>query len=293
MTVTILDGGLGQELVARSAAAPTPLWSTRIMMDEPALVRAVHDDFFAAGAEIATANSYAVHHDRLRPAGLDDRFAELHLTACRLAREARDAHGSGRVAGALGPLGWSYRPDLAPPPEVAAEAYREIVALQAEHVDLFICETMSSVAQAEGALLGAREGGRPVWLAISTLDEDGARLRSGEPVTAMLDVVARFRPEALLVNCTTPESITTALRALQGCGVALGAYGNGFERIAEDFKTSTATVRELRARADLTPERYADIAQEWAALGATIIGGCCEIGPAHIAELRRRFPAPA
>lgn len=291
MGVTILDGGLGQELVARSSAEPTPLWSTRVMLDEPALVREVHDAYFAAGAEIATANTYAVHHDRLQQAGIDERFEELHRTACRMACEARDAHGSGRVAGALGPIGWSYRPDLAPPAAAAATAYAEIAAIQAAHVDLFICETMASVDQARGALLGLQGAGRPVWLAISTMEEDGTRLRSGEPVNDVLGVIDTFKPEAVLVNCTAPEVITDSLRVLRDHGVTLGAYGNGFTRIAEDYKTSTATVSQLQARQDMTPARYADIAEEWVALGATLIGGCCEIGPAHIAELKARFVA--
>ncbi|MEO1315541.1 MAG: homocysteine S-methyltransferase family protein [Pseudomonadota bacterium] len=291
MGVTILDGGLGQELVARSCAEPTPLWSTRVMLDEPALAREVHDAYFAAGAEIATANTYAVHHDRLQQAGIDERFEELHRTACRMACEARDAHGSGRVAGALGPIGWSYRPDLAPPAAAAATAYAEIAAIQAAHVDLFICETMASVDQARGALLGLQGAGRPVWLAISTMEEDGTRLRSGEPVKDVFAVIDTFKPEAVLVNCTAPEVITDSLRVLRDHGVTLGAYGNGFTRIAEDYKTSTATVSQLQARQDMTPARYADIAEEWVALGATLIGGCCEIGPAHIAELKARFAA--
>ena len=105
MAYTILDGGMGQELVRRAGRA-TPLWALQALLDAPELVRAVHDDFFAAGAEIATTNTYAVHRDRLKAAGIEHRFAELHRTACGLAREARDAHGSGRGAGALGRIGW-------------------------------------------------------------------------------------------------------------------------------------------------------------------------------------------
>ena len=289
MGITILDGGMGQELVARSDAKPTPLWSTRIMLDQPELVRAVHDDFFASGAQVATVNSYAVHHDRLQAANLDHLFAELHVSACRIAVAARAANGSGQVAGALGPLGWSYRPDLAPSAEEAAPIYAEIAAIQSPYVDLFICETMASVDQARGALLGLRDVACPIWLAITTLEEDGTRLRSGELVTDIWPVVDAFQPAALLINCTKPEAITSALKALGGHGIPLGAYGNGFRHIAEHYKTSTATVQQLQARPDMTPALYADIAETWVALGATIVGGCCEIGPAHIAELHRRF----
>ena len=65
--ITLLDGGMGQELVARSGDDPTPLWATRVMLDHPGLVRDIHADYFAAGATIATTNTYAIHHDRLEP----------------------------------------------------------------------------------------------------------------------------------------------------------------------------------------------------------------------------------
>jgi homocysteine S-methyltransferase len=63
--ITLLDGGMGQELLARSGDEPTPRWATRVMIDHPELVRRVHDDYFAAGANVATTNTYAIYHDRL------------------------------------------------------------------------------------------------------------------------------------------------------------------------------------------------------------------------------------
>lgn len=287
--VVILDGGMGQELVKRAAATTNPLWGTHVLMTRPELVREVHDEYFAAGAEIATANTYAILRDRLAPAGLEDRFEDLHVLACRIAAEARDAAGGGLVAGALGPLIQSYRPDLAPPPEAAAELYAEIARIQAPLVDFFIIETMSSVDQAAGALMGARSAGKPVWLSISVDDDDGGKLRSGEAVEEILPLVRAERPAALLVNCSTPEAVTRALSRLGDAGTPLGAYANGFERIAPAFLKSRPTVDALWARHDLSPAAYADFAEGWAASGARIIGGCCEVGPAHIAELTQRF----
>ena len=81
MDVTLLDGGMGQELLARSAAAPTGLWSTQFLIDRPELVREIHRDYFSAGADIATTNSYAVLPDRLNPFGLEHRFVELQQQA--------------------------------------------------------------------------------------------------------------------------------------------------------------------------------------------------------------------
>jgi S-methylmethionine-dependent homocysteine/selenocysteine methylase len=287
MGITLLDGGMGQELLARTTDAPTSLWSAQVMMDHPALVRAVHDDYFAAGAEIATTNTYSVQHDRLQLDDKDHLFRELHELGCSLAAQARDAHGSGRVAGSLGPMGWSYRPDLAPPAEQAAECYAEIARLQAPLVDLFLCETMSSVDQARGALMGAGVVGRPVWLSVSVLDEDGTRLRSGEPVTGLWPLLTEFNVDALLVNCSPPEAVSSALPLLADKNVRLGAYANGFARISAGFGRSS-TVKMLEAREDLGPEAYADFADRWIASGTEIIGGCCEVGPAHIAEVARR-----
>lgn len=156
--IVLLDGGMGQELVARSGDAPTPLWATRVMLDHPGLVQAIHADYFAAGATVATLNTYAIHHDRLERFGLDHRFADLHMAALAEGQAAREAHGAGRLAASLGPLVASYRPEVCPPPEVAAPKYAEIARLLGPHVDLFLCETMASVAQAEGALQGLRRG---------------------------------------------------------------------------------------------------------------------------------------
>ena len=289
MPVTILDGGMGQELIKRSDRTPTGLWASQVMIDEPELVSAIHDDYFAVGADIATANTYALHRDRFETAGKAVDFQALHVLACRLASESRDRHGKGRVAGALGPLEVSYRGDDGPPLAEAAGLYAEIVGFQSDLVDLFLCETVTSLARARGVLEGSLPAGKPVWMAVSVDDDDGTRLRSGEPVEAILDLHGSYPYDALLVNCSTPEAVTQALGRLTGAPVPTGAYANGFTGISEAFKNPGATVDLLASRTDLGPDAYADFAQEWVALGATIVGGCCEVGPEHIRELASRF----
>ncbi|OYV33550.1 MAG: hypothetical protein B7Z80_23710 [Rhodospirillales bacterium 20-64-7] len=74
-------------------------------------------------------------------------------------------------------------------------------------------------------------------------------------------------------------------------GLPFGAYANGFTHISDAFKKDSPTVAVLEARHDLTPERYAAFAMGWVTKGATIVGGCCEVGPAHIAELARSLRA--
>ena len=292
MTLTILDGGMGQELVRRAGRA-TPLWSTQALLDRPELVRQVHDDFFAAGAEVATTNTYAVLPDRLEANGMADRLEGLTLTACRLAAEARDTAGGGLVAGGLGPIGFSYRPDNAPAPEEAAEIYAPIARMQAQIVDVLVLETMSSIAQAEGGLMGAGVAGKPVWLALSVSDEDGTTLRSGEPLADIAPLLQRYGPQRVLLNCSRPEAIEQGLAVLATLGTPFGAYANGFTRIDPRFNKIGATTDLLTARVELGPDAYADFIDRWAAMGATTLGGCCEIGPVHIAEMVRRLkPAP-
>jgi S-methylmethionine-dependent homocysteine/selenocysteine methylase len=289
--ITLLDGSIGQELVHRAGDRPTPLWSTSVMLDRPELVRAVHGDYFAVGATIATTSTYCVLRDRLRPEGLEDRFADLIETALCEAEAARDAHGGGRIAGSLGPLRASYRPDLCPPEEVAAAAYAELVQMMDRRVDLFLIETVSSILQARGALAGCAGTKLPVWLSVSVDDEDGTRLRSGEALSELAPVLEEFRPDALLVNCSRPEAIAAALAILKPLGLPMGAYANGFTQISDGFLEDRPTVDALTARKDLGPAEYADFAMGWVDAGASIVGGCCEVGPAHIAELARRLTA--
>ena len=286
--LTLLDGGMGQELVARAGKA-TDLWSVQALLDTPDMVRAVHDSFFKAGADVATTNSYGILPDRLAPKDLTDRLPELMELACRLACEARDAQGTGLVAGGLGPQGFSYQPDKAPAAEQAAEVYACCARLQAPFVDLHILETMSSIDQARGGLMGAGVTGKPVWLALSVDDKDGTKLRSGEALSDIAGLLVQYQPDAVLLNCSLPEAIDVALPVLAAMGHRFGAYANGFTGIAPTFDHIGATVDVLQARTDLGPVAYGDFADGWVQQGATIVGGCCEIGPAHIGELRRRL----
>lgn len=284
--ITLLDGGMGQELVHRAGDRPTPLWSTQVMIEHPGLVGEVHRDFARAGATVATTNTYAIHRDRLVDAGIEARFAELLTLAIAEVRNS----GAARIAGAIGPIAASYRPDLHPDIETGAALYGEIARIIGPSCDMLICETVVSVTHAESVLRGAVEGGKPVWLAVSVDDRDGSKLRSGEPLSAVLPAV-KSGAAAVLVNCSAPEAIPAALDILAQAGLPFGAYANGFEQITEGFLQAKPTVDALTRRSDFTPEAYADHAMGWVDQGATIIGGCCEVSPAHIAEIARRLTA--
>ncbi|NTT84544.1 homocysteine S-methyltransferase family protein [Tabrizicola fusiformis] len=289
--ITLLDGGMGQELVARSGDAPTPLWATRVMIDHPGLVKAIHADYFAAGASVATTNTYNILHDRLVGVGLDHYYHALHLRALMEAHEARAEAGRGIIAGSMGPLGESYRPDLTPPVAVSAPLYAEKARILAPHVDVILLETLSSLDLCRGALQGAQAAGRPVWLSVSVHDRDGSRLRSGEPVAALREVIAEHPTAAVLANCSMPEAMAAALGVLSTFGLPFGAYANGFSEISSLPLPEDASAPDYTHRHDLTPEKYAAFAMSWVAMGATIVGGCCEVGPAHIRHLAAALKA--
>ena len=282
--ITLLDGGMGQELVRRSGKKPTPLWSTQVMIDSPGLVAEVHADFRNAGATVHTANTYAILRDRLVDTGLETSFEQLQLAALK------EVAGDGRIAGSIGPLRASYRPDLHPARGEAVPEYQEIAELQAPHVDLILGETIASVQHASSLLEGALAAGKPVWLSMTLDDEDGTKLRSGEPLADAV-AVAKDGAEAVLVNCSAPEAIDAALDILAQGGLPFGAYANGFEQITKDFLKAKPTVDALHARRDLTPTTYAEYVMGWIGKGATIVGGCCEVGPAHIAAMAEAIRA--
>lgn len=289
--ITLLDGSIGQELVRRADVMNQRLWSTRVLIDHPDMVGALHAEYYAAGATIATTNSYALHHSRLAPLGMERELPALIDSALHQAETARAQYPGTRIAGSLGPLLASYRPDLDPDPAIAAPRFRDMAQALAPRVDLLLIETVSSLREAEGALQGTANLDKPVWIAFTVTDEDGTRLRSGEPLAAIAPLLAEHEPQAVLINCSPPEVIPAALDTLAPMGLPFGAYANGFTKISEAFLKDAPTVADLERRTDLDPDAYATMAMTWLDHGATILGGCCEVGPAHIAELARRLRA--
>ncbi|SFD90132.1 homocysteine S-methyltransferase family protein [Roseivivax sediminis] len=288
--ITLLDGGVGQEIVARAGASDTLAWATEAMRRAPGTAEAVHRDFLSAGATVAMANTYAVLPDRLPEDGRTEALRTLRAQAMAEARAARDVHGSGRIAATIGPLGASYRPDLMPPHDKAVAVYDDAVAALGPESDLLVFETVASVAHARAALAALDRSGRPGWIAVTVDDEDGSRLRSGERVAEAAALIRDSSAGAALANCSAPEAMPAALDALAKTGLPYGAYANAFETITKDFLARPA-VDNLSRRRDMAPAPYAAHALDWVARGATVVGGCCETTPAHIAAVAERLRA--
>lgn len=280
--ILLLDGGMGQELVSRGMTEGQ-LWSGQALVDDPELVRTVHRDYVAAGAQVLTTNSYALGSARLEKLGLGDQVAELNDLAGRIAREVADeANAAGKqvtVAGSLPPYRGSYQPDrVADRDTLLAEYKRQAVHL-APHVDVFVAETMSTIAEGQAATDAARSFDKPVWVAWTMTGASGANIASGESIA---DAVAATTADAYFLNCSDPERITSGLEVLVAAtDKPVGAYANGFAAIPEDWDIMRGDALP-DARVDLTPKRYLEFTKTWLDLGVSIVGGCCEVGPDHI-----------
>ncbi|MBU6958303.1 homocysteine S-methyltransferase family protein [Pseudomonas sp. CVAP len=294
-STVILDGGMGRELQRRGAPFRQPEWSALALSEAPQAIEAVHTAYIESGANVITSNSYAVVPFHIG----EERFAAegqaLAALAGELARRAADAAKQPvRVAGSLPPLFGSYRPDLFDAARVT-ELLTPLVTGLAPHVDLWLAETQSSIVEARAIHAGLPKDGKPFWLSFTLKDEDTdevPRLRSGEPVADAAAVAAELGVETLLFNCSQPEVIGAAIDAARetferlGVKTHIGAYANAFP---PQPKEATANDGLDPLREDLDPPGYLHWAADWQKRGASHLGGCCGIGPEHIAVLAQKL----
>ncbi|MDQ0471741.1 homocysteine S-methyltransferase family protein [Labrys wisconsinensis] len=300
-TIRILDGGMSRELIRLGAELRQPEWSALALMETPEIVGRVHRDFVAAGADVITTNSYAlvpfhIGEERFRREGP----ALIDLSG-RLARQAADEAGrTVLVAGSLPPIFGSYEPKRFDPKRVQ-DYLGVLVTGLAPHVDLWLGETLSLIAEGEAVRTAVAGTGKPFWISFTLADDAGAEagepaLRSGETVAAAATWVAGSGAEALLFNCSRPEVMARAVAAARavieraGADVEIGVYANAFES-GEDDGAANETLHGTRA--DLTGKAYCRFACDWTAAGATLVGGCCGIGAAHIHHLAQAREAGA
>lgn len=289
--IKILDGGMSRELQRLGAQLKQPEWSALALIDAPDIVRQVHAEFIEAGADVVTTNSYAlvpfhIGEERFRTEG-----ASLISLSGKLAREAADASGRKvTVAGSLPPIFGSYEPQNFDPSRVQ-DYLKVLVENLAPHVDVWLGETLSLIAEGEAVREAVTETGKPFCVSF-TLNDDAAQvnggepqLRSGETVRAAAEWAAGSGAAALLFNCSKPEVMKAAVETAasvfkdKGVSIEIGVYANAFEGEQGD---SAANEGLHGTRADLTDDAYSRFACSWADAGATMIGGCCGIGAAHI-----------
>lgn len=290
--VELLDGPMGTELERLGYPTRLPLWSALANEEAAELVREVHRAYAAAGATIHTANTF-----RTQPRLLGSRFKRLTKRAVALAFEALDQdhqdHQSSqssreatqerlgkraRVAGSLAPIEDCYRPDLSPG-RGALKEHREMAsALAAAGVDLILCETFPHIEEGLAALEAALETELPVYLSFSPGPSDD--LLSPDEIARGAERAFALGASAVLVNCLSARGARPYIEALSSAGGRFGVYANaGIVEHEVGFSPDRS----------FTPEEYADLAEEFRALGASIFGACCGMGPAHIGALAERL----
>lgn len=299
---TILDGGMGRLLERLGAPFRLPEWSALALIEAPDFVTKAHTAFADSGADIITTNSYGLVPHMIGRDRFEKEGRALADRAGRIAREVADhAPGDIRVAGSLPPLFESYRPGNFKADE-APHILESLVAGLAPHIDLWLIETQSSTAEALTALAAVKTSRLPIFVSYTLRDEDGRagppELRSGEPVADAVAATVKAGALGILFNCSQPEvmgeAVVAARKAIAASGnrkVELGVYANAF--LPEPpSDTPYAGISEIRK--DLDPQNYLKWVRLWVEQGATIVGGCCGIGPEHIAAIKAsRDLAPA
>ncbi len=261
-----MDGPLGTELIRRGVAAPAPGWSAYALLTAPETVSAIHRDYAAAGATLHTADTF-----RTKRRVFPDRWEALAREAVRLARAAVPA--GHRVAGSVAPLEDCYRPDLSPADPGPEHA--ELAAVLAdEGVDILLCETFPHVGECLAAVEACAATGVETWAALTAGPE--ADLLTPTQIAAGAREAYQRGAAVVLVNCVPVGRTLEFLEPLAALGRPFGAYANAghtHDGIGWEHQTAEG------------PERYAALAAQWVALGASAIGACCGTGPAHIAAL--------
>ena len=296
--VLFLDGGTGRELKRIGAPFRQPEWSALALIEAPEYVSRVHQAYVDAGADIITTNSYALvpfHLGAERHASDAEHLAAL---SGKLALDvALRAPHPVRVAGSLPPVCGSYRADL-----FDINAARPLLAVLVQalrpYVDHWQGETLSAIAEAYLLREVIGDDGKPLWISFTLCDTgeqgDTPCLRSGETVEEAVNVACKLGAEAVLFNCSQPEvmgaAVSVAVRVLADLGsrARVGVYANAFPPMSAEAEANS-TLSEIRA--DLDPEGYLQWARDWVRRGASIVGGCCGIGPEHIARLRGALTA--
>lgn len=297
MKITILDGGMSRELMRLNAPFRQPEWSALSLYEKPSAVQQVHQDFIANGAEVITTNSYAVvpfHIGEQRFAADGKMLADL---AGRLAKSAVQNSGvlTTQIAGSIPPLFGSYRADLIQSARFSEIAQPLIDGLS-PYVDIWLCETQSAIIEPCSIKPLLPQDDRPFWVSFTLMDDEPTNeplLRSGETVKSAVEKMIELGVQAILFNCCQPEIIGDALQLTQqilneqqATHIRTGAYANAF---APQPKDATANEGLDEVRPDLTPQDYLAWAKIWQENGASIIGGCCGIGLAHIQTLSQHF----
>ena len=287
--LTILDGGMGQELLARGMEPSGTLWSTNALLHEKyhKLILDIHLDFIKAGAEIIVTTTFTTRKSRLRDNKVLDKYEYLNKKAGEIAQRVKKIYPKVLIAGGLPPQNLTYEADDRDEDEIK-ENFNSQAKLLNPYIDFFYFDVLSSVREVRIAVDSIKEFGKP-YLVGAHISE-GKNLPSGEKVTNIIKDIKHENLLGLILSCVSPENYELNLEEIKKLGVPFGFKLNAFvttnpkpNYTGAYNKSKTGNPNEfLGVRKDLTPEKMFEFAKKFKDAGATIIGGCCKTRPSHI-----------
>jgi homocysteine S-methyltransferase len=291
----ILDGGIGTELERLGAPMDHEAWCAVALETHPQLVRDVHRSYIEAGADIITVNTYAATRHALTNGGMEKNFTSWNKLAVQLARETLDASAVDRnilIAGSVSNFG--HFNDQYTDKQLAPNFRDQAEILIENGVDFIILESLGAKTSTIVTALNAiSEFDVPIWVAVSCAEDhdsgqlflgiEESRIDSHRPLAHQelgeaIDTIMDTAGSALLVMHSTVDTTLPALQLMQSHYDGLrGAYPNAGYWLRPEW----AFVDQI------SPQNYLDRARKWLDTGARIVGGCCGIGPDHIAALSK------
>ena len=288
----ILDGGMGQELLARGMRSNSTLWSANAILDENyhQLVLDTHVDFIKAGAEIIVTTTFATRQKRLKENNLLDKFEYLNQKAGEIAQAAKNKFPDTYVAGGIPPQNLTYEADDRGEAEIIENFNSQAKALN-QYVDFFYFDVWSSIKEVKCGIEAVKEYKKPYLVGLHI--SEGTTLPSGDKIKQIKDVIDE-NALGVMLSCVSPENFEKNLKELKSLNIPFGFKLNGFvtTKLRESYTSvflgkKTNPNEILGKRQDLTPIKIQEIAKKFKDAGATILGGCCETSPSHIEAISR------
>ena len=285
----ILDGGMGQELLARGMEPNGTLWSANALLQEKyhKLLLDTHVDFIKAGAEVIVTTTFTTRQIRLKDNNVEDKFEYLNKKAGEIAQKAKKLYPNVLIAGGLPPQYLTYEADPRPDSEIA-DNFKTQAELLNPYVDFFYFDVLSSVKEFKIAIDCISKFNKPYLIGAHI--SGGTNLPSGEKISEIITKIKHKKLLGIMLSCISPENYDLNLNEIKNLGVPFGFKLNGFMKTnpkpnytgAYNNSKSGNPNEFLGVREDLTPEKMSEFAKKFKDAGATILGGCCETRPSHI-----------
>jgi homocysteine S-methyltransferase len=290
----ILDGGMGQELLARGMKPNGTLWSANALLKDEyhQLLLDTHLDFIKSGAEIIVTTTFTTRRLRLRDNKIEDKFEYLNTKAGEIAKKAKEKNPHILIAGGLPPQYLTYEADTRSDSEIKENFYEQAKLLN-PFVDFFYFDVLSSVREFRLAIEAIENFDKPYLIGAHI--SEGIKLPSGEKVSQIITEIDHKKLLGLMLSCVSPENYELNLNEIKNLGIPFGFKLNGFVTTCPKSgytnsynKSKSGNPNEfLGQRKDLTPKNMALFVKKFKDAGATILGGCCETRPAHIEEMAK------